>query len=489
VAATLFGIERELPVGWRWLSMSDVCLKVQDGTHFSPKEQFTTGTYKYITAKNIKPWGLDLSELTYVSEKTHREIAKRCNPEKGDVLYIKDGVTTGIATVNPLDEEFSLLSSVALLKPRREIIDPNFLKYYLNSPEGFRNMTGQMTGTAIKRLILQKIKQAWVPVAPLDEQHRIVAEIEKQFTRLDAGVTSLKRVQVALKRYRASVLKAACEGRLVHTEAEFARQEGRSYEPASELLVRILKERRAKWELDQMDKFLAAGKLPKDEKWKAKYEIAYSAANSHQDNSELAEGWVGASVQQLGSVQLGRQRSPKHHSGDFMRPYLRVANVYEDRIDVSDVLEMNFTPEEFDVFRLEPNDILLNEGQSLELVGRPAIYRGEVPGSCFQNTLVRFRPYPGLLPQFALSVFRAYMHSGRFQKIARWTTNIAHLGADRFARMFFPLPPIAEQHRIVSELERRLSVIKALEATVAANLKRAERLRQSILHRAFLGRL
>jgi len=96
--------------------------------------------------------------VTYVPERVHREIYKRCNVEKGDVLYIKDGVTTGIATVNTLDEEFSLLSSVALLKPRRHILDSLFLKYYLNSPEGLRNMTGQMTGTAIKRLILQKIK-------------------------------------------------------------------------------------------------------------------------------------------------------------------------------------------------------------------------------------------------------------------------------------------------------------------------------------------
>ena len=146
------------------------------------------------------------------------------------MLYIKDGVTTGIATVNSLDEEFSLLSSVALLKPKREILDPRFLSYYLNSPEGFRNMTGQMTGTAIKRLILQKIKAAVLPLAPPDEQKRIVAEIEKQFTRLEAGVASLKRVKAALKRYRASVLKAACEGRLVPTEAELARCESRSYE-------------------------------------------------------------------------------------------------------------------------------------------------------------------------------------------------------------------------------------------------------------------
>ena len=141
---------RSLPSGWRWVKLSEVCSKVQDGTHFSPKDQSQSGRFKYITAKNIKHWGLDLSKLTYVPEATHREIYNRCNPEKGDVLYIKDGVTTGIATVNSLDEEFSLLSSVALLKPKREILDPRFLSYYLNSPEGFRNMTGQMTGTAIK---------------------------------------------------------------------------------------------------------------------------------------------------------------------------------------------------------------------------------------------------------------------------------------------------------------------------------------------------
>jgi type I restriction enzyme S subunit len=146
---------------------------------------------------------------------------------------------------------------------------------------------------------------------------------------------------------------------------------------------------------------------------------------------------------------------------------------------------MNFTPDEFETFQLKPNDILLNEGQSLELVGRPAIYKGELPGACFTNTLVRFRPCGSLGVKFALSVFRAFMHSGRFQKIAKWTTNIAHLGSDRFAKMAFPLPPLAEQTRILEEVERRLSVIEELEASVSANLQRATRLRQSILQKAF----
>jgi len=146
---------------------------------------------------------------------------------------------------------------------------------------------------------------------------------------------------------------------------------------------------------------------------------------------------------------------------------------------------MNFTPQEFEIFRLERNDILLNEGQSLELVGRPALYRGELPGACFTNTLVRFRPFAALNVKFALSVFRAFMHSGRFQKIARWTTNIAHLGADRFAKMAFPLPPLAEQTRIAAEVDRRLSMIEELEAVTTTELQRATRLRQSILSFAF----
>jgi type I restriction enzyme S subunit len=172
-----------------------------------------------------------------------------------------------------------------------------------------------------------------------------------------------------------------------------------------------------------------------------------------------------------------------------MRPYLRVANVFEDRIDTSDVLQMNFDPHEYEKYLLQHGDILLNEGQSPELLGRPAMYRGEVPGACFQNTLVRFQAYDGLLPALALCVFRSYMHSGRFRKIAQITTNIAHLSTGRFAEVEFPLPPLPEQHRIVAEVERRLSVISELEGTVAANLARAGRLRQAVLKRAFEGRL
>ena len=172
-----------------------------------------------------------------------------------------------------------------------------------------------------------------------------------------------------------------------------------------------------------------------------------------------------------------------------MRPYLRVANVFEDRIDISDVMEMNFTPDEFETYRLSCGDILLNEGQSMELIGRPAMYRDEVPGACFTNTLVRFRPLDGVDANFALKVFLAYLKNGRFQKIATITVNIAHLGAGRFSEIEFPLPPVEEQAAIIAELNRLFSLIDAAERVINIGLVRSSRLRQSILKRAFEGKL
>ena len=209
-----------LPDGWVWSDLKSVCRKITDGTHHSPSKEVQTaeGEYKYVTAKNIKEHGIILDKITYLPEEVHRPIYERCNPEQGDVLYIKDGVTTGVATVNQLDEEFSMLSSVALLKPIREVISPRFMKWYLNSPTGFKAMTSKMGGTAIKRLTLRKINEGKIPIAPLDEQKRIVSKIEELFSDLDAGVSALERARANLRRYRASVLKSAVEGRVALRE-------------------------------------------------------------------------------------------------------------------------------------------------------------------------------------------------------------------------------------------------------------------------------
>lgn len=199
--------------------------------------------------------------------------------------------------------------------------------------------------------------------------------------------------------------------------------------------------------------------------------------------------WEITTVGAAGKVDLGRQRHPDWHSGPHMRPYLRVANVFEDRIDLSDVMAMDFPPDIFERFRLAPGDILLNEGQSPELLGRPAMYRGNPPEIAFTNSLLRFRVGPGIEPDWALLVFRRHMHAGRFVREVRITTNIAHLSAGRFKSVEFPIPPLDEQRRIVARARDHLGMINRVADGLTRAQRRASHLRESLLTEAFAGRL
>ena len=167
----MFGDPVSNPLGWEKKMLKTVCVKLNDGTHFSP-ESFEEGEYKYVTAKNIKESGFDFTNITYVSEAVHRPIYERCNPELGDVLYIKDGVTTGIAMVNTLNEEFSLLSSVALLKQNRKIMDGYFLAAVLNNENMYSDIRSNMGGAAITRLTIAKLNMIQIIVPPLKLQQQ-----------------------------------------------------------------------------------------------------------------------------------------------------------------------------------------------------------------------------------------------------------------------------------------------------------------------------
>ena len=174
---------------------------------------------------------------------------------------------------------------------------------------------------------------------------------------------------------------------------------------------------------------------------------------SHSQQAELPSVWAWCQVRDVGEAILGRQRSPATEKGPDLRPYLRVANVQEDHIDLDDLAQMDFPPANRERFKLRPADVLLCEGQSRELVGRAAMYHGEVSELYFQNTLVRFRAHEGVNPEYALLVFRMYLRDGTFASVATSTTNLAHLGLGRFQRLPFPLPP-AQVQEVLAELVR-----------------------------------
>jgi type I restriction enzyme S subunit len=194
---------------------------------------------------------------------------------------------------------------------------------------------------------------------------------------------------------------------------------------------------------------------------------------------KLPKGWDRVAMNALGSVQAGRQRSPHHIAGE-LRPYLRVANVQDGWIDFRDVKQMLFTDKEAAIYELRPGDILLSEGQSLELVGRPAIYRGDVPRCCFQNTLVRLRP-DGHNPDFVLYVCQYLYGLGVFQRIAKKTTSIAHLGVSRFAEVTAPVPPLPEQRKIADILSTWDEALTQLDDLIEAQDRRKKALMQQLL--------
>ncbi|MFJ4737649.1 restriction endonuclease subunit S [Streptomyces sp. NPDC088775] len=204
--------------------------------------------------------------------------------------------------------------------------------------------------------------------------------------------------------------------------------------------------------------------------------------------ADWPEDWQATTADQAGIVDLGRARHPDWHTGPKMRPYLRVANVFEDRIDTTSLMEMDFS-EGFGKYRLLPGDILLNEGQSPHLVGRSAMYKGIPEGVAFTNSLLRFRAGDEVLPGWALLVFRRHLHAGRFMREVRITTNIAHLSASRLKAVEFPVPTLDEQRRLIAETKGRLARVDSLDLLLDKAGAHTNALRRTLLAEAFAGRL
>ena len=268
-----------LPSRWTWSTVGDITQNF-DSVRVPVKAKDRAamrGVYPYYGASGI----VDFVN-NYLFDGLYLLIT-----EDGSLLSSK----TPIAFV--ANGRFWVNNHAHVVKPNGGM-QPQFLAAFMNQAD----LHGSITGTTRPKLTQAALNQIAMPLPPLPEQHRIVAEIEKQFTRLDASVAALKRAQANLKRYRASLLKAACEGRLVPTEAELARSEDRDYEPADRLLERILAERRAHWESQP--------------KRRGKYKEP--APPDTSDLPELPEGWVWATVEHLivGTAQNGIYKPRPH---------------------------------------------------------------------------------------------------------------------------------------------------------------------------------
>jgi type I restriction enzyme S subunit len=319
--------------------------------------------------------------------------------------------------------------------------------------------------------------------APLNEQRCIVAKIEELFSDLDAGVAALKRAKANLKRYRASVLKAAVEGKLT----EQWRAKHPATEPASALLARILQERRLKWEADQLAKFAAAKKEP-PKNWRDKY--VEPTPLDTTGLPELPEGWCWATLDQLlNYLRNGYFQSPT--GADSGTPILRINAVRPLKVDLAESRFLNEIEGSVDDHFIENGDLLFTRyNGSVDLLGVAGMVRGCTEKVLHPDKLIRVKlilgePLPSFI-EVAANIGESRKHMvGR----ARTTAGQKGVSGPDVREMPIPLPPLAEQACINTEVATKLSQIDAAEAQIAHGLLRAARLRQSIFKRAFEGKL
>jgi len=333
--------------------------------------------------------------------------------------------------------------SQALINKGHYDINIDFALYYLSlAAQTFKYKS---RGTTISGITKKQLKDIPIPLPPLPEQERIVEKIEALFTQLDAGTASLRRIQAQLKRYRASVLKAAVEGRLVPQDP--------SDEPAEQILRRL-------------------GKSPL----------------ANKDLRNLPEGWCWTTLQNI-SWKADYGTSQKCDYSSSTTPVIRIPNIVHGEFDFSD-LKYATKPEELKEDKaLIPNDFLIiRTNGSKELIGRSCLVRNQFKQrTFFASYLIRYRL--SSCSEWISTIWSSELIRSQIERIAATSAGQYNISISSLNRTLIPLPPIEEQRRIVAEVERRLSLATEVEKAVETALARAERLRQAILKQAFEGRL
>ena len=467
----------ELPTGWDYACLGDVA-KYLNGRAFKSSEWEQTGK-PIIRIQNLNN---PRAKFNYSND----DFEERYSVKNGDLLF---AWSASLGAYIWRGSEAWLNQHIFKVLPKKHITK-EFLYYLINN---FLNELYSKThGSGMVHITKKNFEATQIGLPPLPEQHRIVEKIETLFSELDSGVENLKAAKVQLGRCRQSVLKSAFEGKL--TEA-WRREHADELESAGSLLERIKAEREAANEkkLDEWKEAVKAweangkeGKKPAKPK-KLKDFSPFSPEDEKQF-TVIPKEWQRVKLEWLGEVQLGRQRSPKHISNKYPTKYIRAANITEQGISTSDVLDMEFTPDEFKRYVMKDDDIVVAEASgSPNQVGKPAIWKSQIENCCFQNTVIRLRPFIRMSEYIFWHLKYLYI-SGTLAKLAGGV-GINHLSAGTLASIVSPICSLDEQHQMVNEIESRLSEADAMEKAIDESLQKAERLRQSILKKAFEGKL
>lgn len=425
-----------VPQGWVRTTVREVFTVVGGGTPSTSVPGYWTGNIPWITSADIN--GVrGIKPRKFVSEDGIRHSATNLVPAHAVIVVTR----VGLGKVGLAGRPLAFSQDCQGLVSDPDLLNPEFAAYQLLQRVQVFKYTSR--GTTISGVTKRQLLDLPFDLAPTAEQRRIVAAIEEQFSRIDAGVEALQRARRNLQRMRAAVLQAAVTGRLVPQDPDD--------EPAARFVAEATP---------------VSGFYP------------------------LPSGWLWARVEALAEVQGGIQKQPKRRPRENAYPFLRVANVLRNELDLSEVHTIELFDGELDRYRLRRGDLLVVEGNgSPDQIGRSALWQGEIDPCVHQNHLIRVRPGRALNPNYLNFFWNAPSTAAAVQSVASSTSGLYTLSTAKVRAILVAVPPLSEQERIILEVNRQLSLIEAAQQVVDEASGRARNLRTTILGRAFAGGL
>jgi type I restriction enzyme S subunit len=342
--------------------------------------------------------------------------------DKGEIIVVWDGARCG--HVGKAPQNGALGSTLGIIEPI--LIHPDYILRFLQL--SYDTINTNPRGIGIPHVEPELFWNLELPLAPLTEQKRIATKVEELLARVNTTKDRLAKVSMILKRFRQSVLTAACSGRLTAD-------------------------------------------------WRDKMNV-------------LSEEYQKSTMADIGIVSGGITKNSRRESLPMQIPYLRVANVYENLIDLRNVKEIGITPQEFERTVLKKGDILIVEGNgSLDQIGRVAIWEEQVNPCVHQNHLIKFRASELVIPRYALFWLMSPLGRECLMQAAVSTAGLHNLSISKIERLPISVPSISEQHEIVRRVEAMFELADAVEKRVAAATMQAEKLTQAVLAKAFRGEL
>ena len=422
----------DIPPSWEWAQLSDVSI-IQEGAGIR-KYQYTNGGTQLLCVTNILDGTIDLSKKKlYVSEEEYKEKYLHLTPQKGDIVTACSGGSWGKVAIYDIEDVVMLNTSTLRLRFFGDLADNIFL-YYLTQGKFFKDqLANQLVGIQ-PNFGYAHYSRICLPLPPLAEQQRIVAKIEELLPKVEEygkAQEALDKLNVELpEKLKKSILQEAIEGRLVPQDP--------NDEPASVLLARIRKEK---------ERLVKEGKLKKKD-------LEVKPISEDEIPFEIPESWEWVRLESIFNHSSGKQLSAADTEGSLKR-YITTSNLYWGRFELNDLKSMYFKDSEIERCTAKKGDLLVCEGGD---VGRSAIWPYEYD-ICLQNHVHRLRPYCEGCTRFVYYTIWFYKSIG---DIGGKGIGIKGLSASALKSIIIPLPPLAEQKRIVEKIEELFSTIDAL---------------------------